>query len=56
MDCPVCKTEMERGLTDRGFWYKTDTDPLPISSIDQIVVDAWRCPECGKIELDSLVD
>lgn len=54
MKCPVCQTEMETGglLEEGNIWTQGVT---ALNFLNGILVHAFRCPKCGKIELTSEV-
>lgn len=57
MKCPKCNTEMIQGHQNQAnFWLKGDIGIKDVVSFNDIEVIAFRCPECGKIELTSKPD
>ena len=62
MKCPIDHTEMEVGKIDRGMWIKGEVGGLwkiligrPMG-VNSSWIRAWRCPNCGKIELATVPD
>jgi hypothetical protein len=58
MECPVCKTEMEKGaIYSYGqIWKKGVPKGIGIAkwiSRGGKFIFAFRCPKCKKIELES---
>lgn len=60
MQCPNCKTEMDPGLTDGGWWRGEGLSSEIKGMFGKNVfgaksVIAYRCPKCGKVELTTEV-
>jgi len=60
MECPKCKTQMEKGvLSTHGATWLDRQPKEPFASIWRFttgggkIVTAWRCPNCFNIELQS---
>ncbi len=58
MKCPRCSSEMEKGILNGGAsWVKADgiaTTLIEVgSSFGNIVIYAWKCSSCGKVELSA---
>ena len=59
MNCPVCKNEMEKGVLAvhgqrfiTGKWIHYD-QLLPSFMKKGAEVSAFKCPDCGKVELQA---
>jgi len=52
MNCPICKTEMEKGslssFSSEVYWDNNHPTAKAIT--------AWKCPKCGKVELTTEVE
>ncbi len=63
MKCPIDKTEMEKGIISSygSRWAKGDVSRAIgytwfwLKKISGPVLVAYRCPECGKVELTTEV-
>lgn len=55
MECPKCKTKMEKGtLISGGLWApRVVTYFKGLFYRDSKKVFAWSCPKCGYVELQS---
>lgn len=59
MQCPKCKNEMEQGAIDDGWWSRWSLkwgkmfSGLVKTTHNALLVTAWRCPKCGKVELTT---
>ncbi len=54
MKCPNCKSEMTRGaLSNEGFWSTVTFGLKPMNEEKMATVFAYKCPTCGKIELQA---
>ncbi len=58
MKCPIDQTEMEKGFLSEGFWVSGDKPSLASftrigTGKQNIWIVAWKCPLCGKVELQA---
>lgn len=57
MKCPKCKVEMQEGTLNNGvIWVQGSREESLKSTTSPSTgtyVRAWRCPLCGKVELDT---
>lgn len=54
MNCPNDKTEMEAGFISSKWTSKAQTKKvfgMTTSNISSELITAYKCPNCGKIEL-----
>ena len=57
MNCPNCKTEMEKGVLGNGhLWMKENLATKMDKILGKVYVYAHKCPKCGKIEPTSEVE
>lgn len=57
MKCPICKVEMEKGglINNGNLWFNEgfQVSANRMSFKGGEVTYAYRCPECGKVELTT---
>jgi rubrerythrin len=61
MNCPICKTEMEKGVlgSQNESWIPENTALAKLNWLAQTPTFgqprlwAYRCPKCGKVELTT---
>ena len=61
MKCPIDQTEMEKGVADRGMWIKGEASKFysfmaGTNNSTRIIMIAYRCTKCGKIEFTTVVE
>lgn len=57
MNCPIDKTEMEKGFLNRSGleWLKSSEGGINKFLQMGINLFAYKCPKCGKVELTTEV-
>lgn len=61
MNCPNCKSEMEKGISDGGWWrgegFSSEVKEIFGKNLaGALSVSAYRCPACGKVEFTTEVE
>jgi len=59
MKCQVCNTEMEKGIlsSDGKIWVSGMREKMAETFnkdiLNGVLIHAYRCPKCGKVELTT---